>query len=329
MSKEFEQSLIDTVEAKQNTNVKKTVVKKKKNKKGIIVGFIAGVLAGAVAIGCFLGFKKKKTKLPTQTSNSISISVNDIGVEEEIPVVENNQFEKVTGNIKQEDLVEKNGTTWKDQNAANKSDNVGTVIVDTKNDTLKVQPDGEVIEKDIDYVVKDTQGNTIEIGSNENGAPNGFVYDDGMDSYVEVEDAYKYITLEADYYDMSGNLVFSMGEVVTREAYERIKAQFIAHVPQTTTPNYGYDYNQPSYTQPNYGYDYNQPSYDYNQNNGYVNNSNADSYGGVINPDGTYTIYGTTYADKATFEAIALGEADDVQIIDGVIYLKGSYQKQR
>ena len=60
-------------------------------------------------------------------------------------------------------------------------------------------------------------------------------------------------------------------------------------------------------------------------------NNNYTQEEGRINKDGTYTIYGTTYANKSTYETIAFGNSNeyDVEVDEnGVIYLKG-YRKVR
>ena len=352
MSKELEKLLEEKVEEVQekqneekNVNTRKKARKTKKRKK-ILVRVIALILAGVTAVSCFFALKKKKDDTK-DIPNSITVSVDDIGVEEIEGV-----YGETTGNINKEDLVEKNGVIWKDQAAADKSNQVGKVVTDTKNDTLVVKPNGEVHEKEIGYEVKDNVGNVVASGSNETGVPEGYVYDNNVGSYVAQEDANKFVTVDADYYDYNGDIIFIKGETVLKETFNKIKSQL------TTTPNanysnnnylnnnysnnnYQYDnYLNNNYVNDNYQYD-NYPNNNYvtdnygmgNGYNNYVENNNyyTQTEEGRINRDGTYTIYGTTYANKSTYETIAFGNSNeyDVEIDEnGVIYLKG-YRKVR
>ena len=327
MSQEFEKLLDEKVEEvqqkqKENTvkNTRKKTRKSKKRKK-TLVRIIALLLAGATAVSCFFAFRKKKTETK-DIPNSIAVSVDDIGVKEPDSI-----YGETTGNINKEDLVEKNGVIWKDQAAADKSNQVGKVVTDTKNNTLVVKSNGEVHEKEIGYEVKDNQGNVVASGSNETGIPEGYAYDNNLESYVEKEDVNKFVTVDADYYDYNGELIFVKGETVSRETFNKIQNQLTTNPYNNNYTNNNYQNN--NYINDNYGMGYENEYYD----NSYVENNNqyTSNEEGRKNPDGTYTIYGTTYANKSTYETIAFGEANEYDVeIDGngVIYLKG-HQKVR
>lgn len=321
MSQEFEKLLNEKVEevqkkqSEENTvNTRKKARKAKKRKK-ILVRVIALLLAGVTAVSCFFALRKKKTA-PTDIPSSITVSVDDIGVKETEGV-----YGETTGNINKEDLVEKNGVIWKDQAAADKANQVGKVVTDTKNDTLVVKPNGEVHEKEIGYEVKDNQGNVVASGSNETGVPEGYVYDNNVGSYVSQEDVNKFVTVDADYYDCNGNLIFVKGETVLRETFNKIKNQLTTSPYNNYYPNNDYQNNN-NYVNDNYGMGY---------GNDYNNNNYTSTEEGRINNDGTYTIYGVTYANKSTYETIAFGDSYEYDVeVDGngVIYLKG-HQKVR
>ena len=316
---------------------------KTKNRKGLAVSIIALILAGMTAIGCFIGLKKKKNQpeeIVPSISTSTIVSIDELGKEEEFPKKEENkQYGKTTGNIKKEDLVEKNGTVWKDQAAANKSEQIGKVQTDLQNGTLKVDKDGDVVEKEEDYIVQNEQGMVINQGSNESGIPDGYVYKPEHDKIVKVEDSQKmerYVTIDTTYYDKTGNIVFEKGDVVTRESFEKIQYMLTTNPNQSYNPNYQYptyensynsNYNEPIYN-PNYQEpSYNEPTY---EEPTYNNNTN---YNGVINRDGTFTIDGVTFIDKATYEAIILGQYNEQDIrynSNGVIYInQNQYQNVR
>ena len=330
--KEIEAKETETVEEKeieQNEEESKelAVIEPKKNRKGLAVSIIALILAGMTAIGCFIGLKKKKNQpeeIVPSISTSTIVSIDELGKEEEMPKKEENkQYGKTTGNIKKEELVEKNGNVYKNQAAANKSSQVGKVQTDLKNDTLKIDKDGDVVEKKEDYIVQNEQGMVISQGSNESGIPEGHMYAD------------------ATYYDKTGNVVITKGELININDFYRLQ-QYLTTTPnQTTYPtyenSYNTNYNEPVYNQPTYNEPtYNEPTYNeptYVEPSYNNNNNNTSNYNGVINSDGTFTIDGVTFIDKATYEAIILGEYNEQDIRynnNGVIYLhQNEYQNVR
>lgn len=315
---EKERNIVDEYldkKIKESETKEIAVIEPKKKRKGLGIAIIALILAGVTALSCFIGFKKKKNKtdeIVPSTSTSTIVSIDELGKEEEFTKTEENkQYGKTTGNIKKEDLVEKNGTVYKNQEAANKSDQVGKVQTDLKNDTLKVDEDGDVVEKEEEYIVENEYGMVIDQGSNESGIPAGCMYAD------------------ATYYDKTGNVVVTKGELVNINDFYRLQPYLTTNPNQSYYPAYDETYN-PNYQYPtyddSYNSNYNEPYYpSYNEPTyeepSYNNNTN---YNGVINRDGTFTIDGVTFIDKATYEAIILGQCNEQDIRynnNGVIYI--------
>lgn len=374
--------------------------KKKNNKiKGIYIAAVALLLAGLTAIGGCVGLKKKKDSnknVPTEPTSTVAtydeteptttmeetISLDELGTKYEQPVIEEEtpEYGEVTGDVDKEEIVEKDDNLWKDQEAADKSEEVGREEIDDKDGTLEVTPNGDVYEKEDGYEIKKEDGTVITgtQGENDSELPDGYVHDDNLDKDVAEEDANKFVYVDADYYDMNGELVFAKGDIVLKETLERIKndpnftttkPKIEETVPETqpTEPaeDKGVYVDEVGNTWASYQ-DYESALTDtygiYADENGVLHysaelsknqkptentvqepeetlptepeeitsetqptkNEETDSLGGVVNKDGTYTIYGMTYMDKATFENFILDENSEQNfgIYNGIIYPK-------
>lgn len=325
---------------KLQNNTKKTT--KKTNKRGLkalIIASLALLLAGVTALTCFLVSRKKKYTTNATTSMTSSIvTVDDLGMEEEFTSSESKQYGKTTGDVDVNEIVEKDGTIWKNQEAADKSDEVGKVEIDTKNDTLVVKPNGEVHEKEEEYVIKKEDGKKETLTKKE--FDDKYVYDKELDTTVVKEDANKFVELDSNYYNKTtGDLVYKKGERVLKATYEKIKkdsklttkkpvkSSTVSSKPSNTTSNT--TSSKPSNTTSSTTSS--KPST--TTSNTSSTTSVTDSLGGVVNEDGTYTIYfesedgkiPVTYMDKATYQSWLLDENAEEnfgQYLDGIIYPK-------
>lgn len=280
----------------------------KKGKKGFVVAVVAVILAAFTALTAFILSKKNnKANVPDTTVPTVSTtlleedtSLDELGeVYDELMTNGQNQYGNTTGDVDVDNIVEKDGVIWADQEAANNSDKVGQGIIDDKEDSLEITPDGEVLEKEEGYEINKEDGSTGTMDKDE--FDDNYVYDENLDSTVEKEDANKFVEVDADYYNLNGELVYAKGERVTKETFEKIKNDVNL---TTTKPVINEDSTEPEITEPE------------------PNETQVDSYGGIINPNGTYTVYGTTYMDKATFEAFILDEnaSQNFGYYNGVIY---------
>lgn len=297
-NKELEQFFDDQlaeIQAEQAKNLKKS----KNKKKGLVPAIIALILAAATLVTVVLWPKKKdNSKGNTPTTSTVTpkeeVSVDDLGVKFENPTLEEEkEYGEVTGNVNKEEIVEKDDTLWKDEDAANKSEQVGKNEIDDKDGTLEVKPNGDVFVKDEDYEIEKEDGTIVdgtiteddktngEIGSNDTILPPGYVHDENLDKDVIEEDANKFVYSDADYYDSTGALIYSKGELISKEDLEMAKQSLttikpvIETKPEETVPEV-----QPEET----------PVVDE----------------GVINPNGTYTIYGVTYMSKEDYQQFLL-----------------------
>lgn len=284
---------------------KKTTNKRKR--KGFIIATLVLLLGGIYAVSGLLfpnkkkGSDKKNNNIETVDDIEIDdISLADLGLEEDIIEEKNSNYGKTTGYIDKNKLVEKDGTIWKDQNAADKSGKVGKTTVDDKDGSLVVKPDGTVHDKNTGYEVKDETGKVVDEGSNSNGVPNGYVWDPELNKYVPENELGLYTYADETYYFKDGSIAIQKGDKVLKTTLENAKKTL-----STTSPT-----NNNTNTQT--------PSTNNNSNTEVTQDE------GKVNQDGTYTIYGMTYMDKATFQAFLMDEnsAENFGLYNGVIYPK-------
>lgn len=293
----------------------KALMNSNKRKK-ILTSTVAIVIAGVTAITSFIATKTKKvsatdatTSVVETTEHDISnVSINDIGVKLEFNEAEKKQYGKTTGNVNKEEIVEKNGTIWKDQEAADKSDEVGKTKIDDKNGTLKVKSDGKVYEKEKGYEVVDEKGKVVDSGSNKTGFPEDkYVHDKNLDKDVVKEDANKFVYADSNYYDMNGKLVFKKGEIVLKETLEKAKKELYTTKPtkvETTTKKEESTTNKVETTQKEEPTTKKEEPTTKKEETTTI--QNIEQTEGVVNANGTYTIYGETYKSKADFEQFLL-----------------------
>lgn len=313
MKRDVEQLLNENVYKYEDALKQEEIEQNKKitKQKGLIIGILILLLSGIIGITSSI-FPRKKKDIDKTIKNSIEtvddieiddISLADLGLEEEIVDTNDKIYGKTTGNVDKKEIVEKNGVIWKNKEAADKSNQVGKVQVDDKNGTLDVKPNGEVFEKEQGYEVKDQNGTVVDSGSNSTGTPDGFKKDENTGTLVKDEDYNKFTVVDADYYDKNGTLVYSKGEKVLKETLEKIKKDpNLTTVKPTTNSITNNTVTPPKVEE---------------------TTTEIVQEEGTINKDGTYTIYGVTYMDKATFQAIMLSEQElETVYKDGVIYLK-------
>lgn len=278
--------------------VKKEKVKKTKNKKRVAKRVAAFVIAIALAVTAFVScsiIKKNKNKTNTtpkhpsitqedNTNNidnniennendEINNSLRNLGVSLDFPEVQTKpQYENPSNNkINTDKIVEdNNGTLWVDKEAKEESTNIGKVEIDTKDDTLVVKPDGNVYEKEEGFEIKNEKDEVVSSGNvNEDGIPEGYVKDPTTGDYYKENDVYV---------DPEGNAWES------KERYEAY-LESLKNDGETVDTKF--------------------VSVEDDKNSENIDESNKTEEG-VINQDGTYTIYGTTYESKADFEQFLL-----------------------
>ena len=268
-------------------------------KRIISFALVATVFASAMGLaGCG---KKAKTEKKDTTSTVTEYTLDDVGVSLEMPETEEeinkpNYGSVVTGNIDTSKLVESNGTTWVNSDAAQNSKNVGKKETDTKNDTLYVDSKGTVKQKEKEYEVVNSTGSVIESGKGD--ILENKVYDNEQKAYVDEEKAGKYVYADANYYDKTtGELRIAKGSLMLKERLEEAKKTF------TTNPTVNQN-NTSSVTS--------------NQNT--ASSQQQESEDGKYNSNGTYTIYGLTFESKADFEQWVINDGEGyVRDTDGVM----------
>ena len=289
---------------------------KKKNKKGLIKSLVALCLAGVTLVGSYFLIKSgKRTNTPNdkdalaieetlEETMESTIDLDKLGKEEK-DLEDNKEFSNPTNGIDPNKIVkDEDGTLWVDQDALNNKGNIGKTEIDTKGGTLKVDPSTDkVVTGDQGFEIKDPNGNTVSSGTNPTGTPDGYVQDSGTGTTVKEDDKDKFAVVDADYYEVkTGKLVYKKGEKVLKTTLEAIKND-----PNLTT------------TKPVVA-----PEEKTEEKSEEKPKEEVKPQTGVVNPDGTYTIGGRTYADKATYEELMKNPdvIDDLIIKNGILYLK-------
>ena len=319
--------------------VKAKQQKKKLNKKGVIVSVVAFITAAFVTACSAMGLSKRNKKNNDTSSNDYSVSqdyvldsttsndtlstqsnvvydtnINDLG--DELEFKKQDQSKKygdtTKGKVDKDKIVEKDDKLYVDQNAADKSNEVGDTKTDLQDGKLveETNENGETVvkEKDEYYEVKDEDGKVVDSGKGE--IPSGYVWDEQLGAYVTENNCGKFVVLDKNYYgyyeDENGNmqygLAFPKGSLVSVESYKNLDKYF------TTYYDSSKELNDDNKTESN-------PSEDTNPNLGSPEDPGNDSSEpeiddqpqieteeGVINPDGTYTIYGLTFRSKTEYE---------------------------
>ncbi len=173
-----------------------------------------------------------------------SVNLNDLGVELEFPKVEDNKVEndknygEVSGRVDKNEIVEDNkGTIWKNEEAKDKSKDIGKEVIDDQNGTLTTDAEEKVVEKEPGNEVIHEDG-TITTG--EGSVPAGYTWDNARGEYVKDEDVGKYIYSDKDFYTSDGELMIMVGDLVTRETYDRACRELLTTKPvspETTVDN--------------------------------------------------------------------------------------------
>ncbi len=313
-------------------SVKPKKVKKQKNKsKGKKAKVIALVLAGVIALsGMVTGlvhvFKRNKNnnnnKVNTPSiSASTDMTLDDLGDSLEMPEKSSVKYgEVLDGNLKKEDIVKQDSKLYVNESAASKKGTVGNSSVDTKNDTLYVDPsDGNVKEKDKYYEVHDGKtGQTVESGKGDK-SPN-YQYDPELGKEIEKEEVGKNTYADQNYYGWTGDgtvwgVVIPKGTVMTKEGLERAKKELStspyppkeASVQSNTSSNANTGSSSSTQTT--------KPS----TQNSSDNTSSIETGKGVINPDGTYTIHDVTYRSYEDYQQYVLQGYTGYAIKDGIM----------
>lgn len=236
------------------------------------------------------------TPIVTPTPSVSNKTLSDLGVSLEFPEVVKPQYQNPsTDKIDTNKIVEDNkGTLWVDKEAKEESVNIGKVEIDTKDETLEVKNDGNVYEKEESYEIIDKEtGNVISSGTvNENGIPDGYIENPVNGDIIKEgwTDSSTGEHHEEYYIDPNGDIWPSKERY---ESYleslktdgETIETEFIPVEEENTTEEVITKEEDIIVEEPE---------------------ENITIEEGVVNPDGTYTLYDTTYESKADFEQFLL-----------------------
>lgn len=305
----------------KQAKVKKVKTKKEKTKKSkkFIVGMIALVTAGVIALSSGVAvlvnyFKKKNNDVPKTPNNSI-VQIDDMGAELEFPENNTSKYGNTTGDINVDEIVEKNGKFYVDKDSADKSDKKGTSSFDNKNNTL-IEEDGKIKEKTEDYEIKDDKGNTVQKGElDDDGIPDGYAWDPVLKKYVPESEVGKYVYADATYYDEEGTVIINKGDVVAKETLEKAKKYLTTTKKTNSSSN-----TTTSSTTTSSATDTSSK----NETSSTTTTSNE----GKVNANGTYTIFGLTFESKADYEQWVLQGYEGYAEADGIMMPEEEILKQ-
>lgn len=293
----------------------------KKKRKKLIVRIVAGVSAVLIAITGLSQCGKKKsshnnTPSTTTTTTTTSFGLDDMGDELTTNKTTTTIYNVVSGNIDPNKVVEQDGKYYKDATEASKAKNT-TTSIDLKNDTLKTS-NGKVYDKTTGYEIKDDTGKTIATGNlNGNGIPDGYAYDSVLKKYLPKAEVGKYVYADATYYDVDGTVVLKKNDIVLKETLEKAKKYFSTtkNTTITTTKN---TTTKPSTTTKNTTTT--RPSTTTkNTTTTTKSTTTKNSNQGVVNKDGTYTIFGLTFETKADYQQWVLQGYEGYVEADGIM----------
>lgn len=331
-----EKKELERVKSTKNKSYKAKHVRKntnkKQKKKGIIAAVTALILAGVMTVSGFLiaSKLKKKDNGPTN-STSTSQKTDDLwtgsldSLGEQLPTEKKgSEYTKVSGDISIEDIVRgADGVLYDSEESANNASKVGTSEIDTKGGSLVVSDNGKVYTKDEGYEVVDEDGNVIESG---NGTPN--FEESGIDC----------LECPCYFYDDFGNEIHYPGELITSQELEKSKQKL--HTTKPQGDEYAVVEEEIIYYD---DYTASVGSSDTEKKNAeeikieeetkgeevteeVTETTESYSGNGVVNSDGTYTIYGVTYASYADYQQYIFNNGEGYGYIDGIIQPIGEYE---
>jgi len=329
MSNNYE-SVSELLEKKHVGENVKSIKDKKENKqknKWFGVKIVALITAGIVALSSGIAvlanhLKKKDNDTPLVPDTSVStMDIDDLGNELTTNATTNTTYKVVSGNIDSSKIVEQDGKLYADEDSASKAKNK-TTSIDLKNGTLKTSvikdKNGKttikVYDKTTGYVIEDEKSKTTVTGNlKDDGIPDGYAYDTVLKKYVPKSEVGKYVYADATYYDSEGTAVINKGEVVAKETLEKAKKYLTttkSSKKATTTTTTAKTTTSTTTAK---------------------TTTSTTSNEGVVNKDGTYTIHGVTYADKATFQEIATSDLESIDVYldeNGVVHINTN-EKQK
>lgn len=277
------------------------------------------LIAGGLGLFGTACRKKEKSETPndkpqttTQTSDVSSVEIEevtlgDLGVELPQNKTEKKEYGSTSKGVADPNKVVKDKETGKiyvDKEAHDKKGEVGTTVIDTKNDTLVVKKDettGEekVFEKEESVVIKDEDGNVKqeekidkETKYTPDGTPipDGYAWDDVRKKIVPESEVGKYVI------DEEGNIVLKEEYEANKNVEEEVVVK--EEVIEVTTNKEEKTLNS--------------------QTNSSKPKEVVDT--GIINQNGTYTISGLTFETKADYQQwIIQGFTGYVIDVDGII----------
>ena len=323
---------IDTLDEvlKNDKELQRELKKENKgNKKGIITVVIAVIAAAAVAASTIaislFGKKNENGKDNTTPTTSSSFDLDDMGDELTTNSTTKTTYKVVSGNIDPNKIVEQNGKLYKDATEASKAQNK-TTSINLKNDTLKTsvvkdkngKTTVKVYDKTTGYEIKDETGKTVATGNLDNsGIPSGYAYDSVLKKYLPKNEVGKYVYADATYYDNKGNVVLKKGDVVLKETLEKAKRYFSITTtknvtttttvkPSTTTTTVKNNSTTTTTTKPS-------------TTTTTKVTTTTTSNEGVVNKDGTYTIFGLTFKTKADYQQWVIQGYEGYVEADGIM----------
>ena len=225
------------------------------------------------------------------------------------------------GKVKVEELVPvtnpgtKETTIYVNEEASKESENIG-VTIDTKNDTLVIGEDGTVREKTPGYEVKDPKTNEV-IASGEGNVTEGYV-EVNPDEYIKQEDLDNMVEIKQTVYNSEG-VLYNPGEYVTKEGYNRLLEYINKGILSYTAPtnptiietkevNNEQEVSETSVPEVTEG----------KEETTVVEDTNSTDEG-IVNPDGTYTIFGLTFETKADYEQWIIQGYEGYDLVDGIM----------
>lgn len=336
---------------------KKEKDQKEKRKKGAIA-LAALILAALIGLGAYLAACSKKknddtkstdTTIETETEEPKRVikiekfDLSKLGKDLDIPdekeilleqfgeVVSFNgesiDVEKITEAV---DPTTNEKVLFVDKEAADNASEIGKVTYDTQTDEY-VDSQGNVRKNESGYEVVDPKTGNVETGNGD--IPSGYVEktdDNGQTIYVESDKADTYFFADKDYwtFDENGNpyIIFKKGDRIDKQEFELLKDILFDYKPSKSENNSdtvetSYETGEPIYeTEPVQApAPITSSTYTEVGTPDPKPTTTVDEYGGIVNADGTYTIFDLIFESKADYQQWVLQGYEGYALVDGIM----------
>ena len=322
------------------------LAKKSKKRKGKVIAIIlaAVLFIGTAVAGIVHHFgKKNKNNTNTKSNNNISTpanvdsdittDLNELGVE--LDFEEPKEEIVVTGDIDSKEIVtdKTTGKTYVNEEAKSKAKDVGTTKIVTPEGEKTVDSNGNTEDKKYTVTEKGVKDNTKTgnevkdkngkvISTSTEDIPSEYKKDEELNKIIEKNEVGKYTYSTSDYYDKDGNIAIKKGDIISKETFDRLEEAIKSGILFTTKPSVKTPVatSTPKATPAATSTPKATPVATSTPKATPVVTATPEvKTEGVVNKDGTFTIFGLTFKSKADYEQWIIQGYEGYSEVDGIM----------